>query len=139
MPCLVSILSVCLTPVALELTDEIKQRYIHKAAQVNEQRARARASRLKRKKETTVHTADEAAKAHMVDLMGEGTLDADAYSQLQRTLAASRQGPPMPKVTKVATLTTAERLEVTYSDGTPCIMHQDLVFRICASFGPKLL
>eukprot|EP00045_Choanoeca_perplexa_P002978 m.27997 g.27997 ORF g.27997 m.27997 type:complete len:185 (-) comp11800_c0_seq1:116-670(-) len=122
-----------------QLSDELQQRYTQKAAQVNEQRARARASRLKRKKETTVLKADEAAKAHMLEIASEGTLDPEAYRRLQAQVATTMQGKPLAKRGKVAPFSQQERLEVTYTDGTPCVMHQDLVFRTTASFGPKLL
>jgi hypothetical protein len=131
-----SSLTLPLPHLLLELADDIKQRYIHKAAQVNEQRARARASRLKRKKETIVHKTEEVPKMHLVEMTGEGTLDPEAYKQLQHTVSV---GVTLAKMARIAPLTGVERLEVTSLDGTPCVVHQDLIFRTSAPFGPKLL
>eukprot|EP00730_Choanoeca_flexa_P014663 TRINITY_DN6494_c0_g1_i1.p1 TRINITY_DN6494_c0_g1~~TRINITY_DN6494_c0_g1_i1.p1 ORF type:complete len:179 (+),score=53.20 TRINITY_DN6494_c0_g1_i1:49-585(+) len=115
------------------LDDALKQKYATKASQVNEQRARARALRIKRKKETSDHRAQEAVSTHFIEHGGEGTMDPSEYKRLA---AQHKDGA---KPAKVAALSMNDRLEIPAPDGSQCVVHEDMVLRIVPNYGQSLL
>ena len=114
--------------------EDAQKKYIQRAESLNEQRERARAQRLKRK-------AASAPSSKVDEVIRTDALEYDCEGQMDPATWTKRFSTPgdLVKKPKINAMSTSERQELIYLDGTPCIPNGEIMLRIIPDTKQKTL